>query len=116
MTAKNSKGKNIFKESKIYMPIPQRFGRGDRMGRGPYEKSGIIRDTGLAPNRPVHESFTIPYPSRVVKQRGKKVRKITDHEMTITVELWYMPYGKKDDDASLWRKATKKVKLQKGWI
>ena len=25
-------------------------------------------------------------------------------------------YGKKDDDASLWRKATKKVKLQKGWI
>ena len=94
------------------MPIPQRFGRSDKMGRGPYEKSGIIRDTGLPPNRPVHEEFTIPYP---VKKRGTRKSRITDHEMTITVELWYMPFGKKDDDAFLWRKTTKNVKLHKGW-
>ena len=50
MTAKDSKGKELFKQSKIYMPIPQQLGRGDKMGRGPYEKSGIIRDSSLPPN------------------------------------------------------------------
>ena len=45
MTEKDSNGKELFKQSKIYMPIPQQLGRGDKMGRGPYEKSGILRDT-----------------------------------------------------------------------
>jgi len=53
VTAKDSKGNEIAKHTRIYMPIPQQLGRGDKMGRGPYEKSGIIRDNGLPPNRPV---------------------------------------------------------------
>ena len=44
------------------MPIPQKFARGDEMGRGPYEKSGIIADTGLHPGKKVKEHFEIRFP------------------------------------------------------
>jgi hypothetical protein len=33
VTAKTNDGKVFFKEEKIYMPIPQQMGRGDKMGR-----------------------------------------------------------------------------------
>ena len=85
------------------MPIPQQFGRGDKMGRGPYEKSGIIRDSSLPPNRPVHEIFTIPYPAG-------------EYDMTVDVELWYLPFGNKDSDPFLWQKVTKKVSIEKGGV
>lgn len=60
MTAKTADGKEIFKTSKIYMPVPQQIGRGDRMGRGPYEKSCIIRDLSLPPHKTIIEKFKIP--------------------------------------------------------
>lgn len=116
MTAKDSKGKELFKESKIYMPIPHQLGRGDKMGRGPYEKSGVLRDTSLPPGRPVHESFTIPFPTEEVKKGDTIVRNIKDHEMTVDIELWYLPFGTKTSDAFLWHKATKKVSLEKGGL
>jgi hypothetical protein len=105
VTGKDGKGKEIFKESKIYMPIPHQLGRGDKMGRGPYDKSGILRDTSLPPGRPVLETFSIPFASG-------------DTDMTVDVELWYLPFGTKSDpdNAFLWRKTSKKVSIEKGGV
>lgn len=83
------------------------------MGRGPYEKSGIIRDNGLPPHKTVKENFEIPFPYEDVKDGNKTVRKILAHEMTIDVELWYMPFGTKQDDAFLWYKETREVSISK---
>ncbi len=84
------------------------------MGRGPYEKSGIIRDSALPPMRTITEKYDIPFPFEDVKERGKRVRKILAREMTINVELWYMPYGSRNDDDNntLFRKFTKKVTIE----
>lgn len=97
------------------MPIPQQLGRGDKMGRGPYEKSGIVRDNGLPPNKPVNENFEIPYPAEYVKKDGKETTKILDHEMTVDIELIYMPFGEKDTGIT-WHKVTKKIVLEKGGV
>ncbi len=116
MTAKDSKGKEIFKQSKIYMPIPQQLGRGDKMGRGPYEKSGIIRDTSLPPNRPVVEKFEIPVPAEFAKKDGKDVTTILDYDMTVEVELMYLPFGSVESGKFSWHKVTKKVSIEKGGV
>lgn len=113
MTAKTPDGKEIFKESKIYMPVPQQLGRGDRMGRGPYEKSGIIRDSSLPPNKTVTEKFEIPFPVEDVKEGGKVTRKILSYDMTVDIELWYLPFGTKTDSPFLWHKVTKKIEISK---
>lgn len=113
MTAKTVDGKEIFKTSKIYMPVPQQLGRGDRMGRGPYEKSGIIRDSSLPPYKTIAEKFEIPFPVEEVKEGGKVIRKVLNHDMTVDIELWYLPFGTKTDSPFLWRKVTKKIKISK---
>jgi hypothetical protein len=116
VTAKDSNGKELFKQSKTYMPIPQQLGRGDKMGRGPYEKSGIIRDSSLPPNRPVIESFEIPFPVDEVKKDDKVVRTIKDYDMTVDVELMYLPFGTKESGQFTWQKVTKKVSIEKGGV
>jgi hypothetical protein len=97
------------------MPIPQQLGRGDKMGRGPYEKSGIIRDNGLPPNKPVLEQFEIPFPAEFVKKDGKNVTNILDYDMTVDIELIYMPFGERDTGIT-WHKVTKKIALEKGGV
>jgi len=97
------------------MPIPQQLGRGDKMGRGPYEKSGILLDNGLPPNRPVKESYDIPFPAEFTKKDGKDVTNILDYDMTVDVELIYEPFGDKDTGIS-WYKVTKKVSIEKGGV
>ena len=57
ITARTADGAEIFSRAKAYMPIAQRFGRGDRTGRGPHEKSGIVEDTALPASRTVRERF-----------------------------------------------------------
>jgi hypothetical protein len=116
VTAKDSKGKELFRKSRIYMPIPQQLGRGDKMGRGPYEKSGILSDSSLPPNRPVNESFEIPFPAEFAKKDGKNVTTILDHDMTIDVELMYLPFGTKESGQFTWQKVTKKVSIEKGGV
>jgi hypothetical protein len=116
VTAKSSSGKELFKQSKIYMPIPQQLGRGDKMGRGPYEKSGIIRDTSLPPGRPVRENFEIPFPVEEIKKDDKVVRTIIDYDMTIDVELMYLPFGTKESGQFTWQKVTRKVSVEKGGV
>jgi hypothetical protein len=116
VTAKDSKGKEIFSASRIYMPVPQQLGRGDKMGRGPYEKSGILRDTSLPPNKPVIENFEIRFPVEEVKQEDKIVRKILDYDMTVDVELMYLPFGTRESGQFTWQKVTKKVSIEKGGV
>jgi hypothetical protein len=97
------------------MPVPQQLGRGDKMGRGPYEKSGIIVDSSLPPNRPVNEKFEIPFPAEFLKKDGKDVTNILDPVMTVDIELIYEPFGDKATGIS-WYKVTKKVTVEKGGV
>lgn len=57
VTAKNSDGDQLFSQRKIYMQVPQRFGRGGKMGRAAFEKTGILEDTALPPNDQIREKF-----------------------------------------------------------
>jgi len=111
VTGKTKDGEEIFKESKVYMPVPGRMARGDKMGRGPYEKSGILRDTALPPHKEVKESYQIPFPAEYDNQGGKPALKKYERQMTVDVELWYLPFGSKKDDPFLFRKVTKEVHL-----
>ena len=115
VTAKTKEGKVFFQDQRIYMPIPQQFGIGDKMGRGPYEKSGILRDTSLPPLRTVTEKFYIPGYNES-KKEGKLIREIIANDFTVEVELWYLPYGNRDDEGNsqLWQKVTKTLSIAKG--
>jgi len=95
------------------MPVPQQLGRGDRMGRGPYEKSGIIEDNGLAPGKTVHERFDIMFPIEDVEEDGKWIQKVMAHELDIEVKLWYRPFGTAKTDPFLWHEASKTISISK---
>jgi hypothetical protein len=101
VTAKTKDGKEIFNDSKIYMPQSPAFGRGDKMVYGPFRKSGMLRDTSLQPGKTKTESFDIKFPFEDVEKDGKKVRDIKAKEMDVTVKLWYLPAGgdHRDDKA-----------------
>ncbi len=85
------------------MPVPQRMGRGDRMGRGPYEKSGFLQDNSLPPLRTVKTSYDIFFPVEETEKGDRTIRTYPSDTMDIDVKLWYLPFGTKDDDAFLWR-------------
>lgn len=115
MTAKTKDGKEFYSEEKIFMPIPQQMGRGDKMGRGPYEKSGLLRDTSIPPHKTIKEEFSIPVYTEKQKD-GKTVRDIIANDFTIDVELWYLPYGRKDDsgNAQKWFTTSKAMRIEEG--
>jgi len=46
-----------------------------------------------------------------VEKDGKKALNILADEMTVDVELWYLPFGNKDTDPFLWNKETKTIKV-----
>ena len=94
------------------MPHPARFGMVDKMGRGPYEKSGMIRDTGLPPLRPVHESFEIPFPFEDVKTGGKLVRNLLNRELEVEIRLLYLPFGEKNQDHFVWYLTKRIISLE----
>lgn len=100
---KDAKGQVVYQDSKIYMPVPQQLGRGDRMGRGPYDKSGILVDWALHPLEEKKEEYRILVPAKEGKPES--------YDYTVEFELWYLPFGKKDEFAQLWRKETKQVKF-----
>jgi nitrate/TMAO reductase-like tetraheme cytochrome c subunit len=56
VTVKKSDG-TAHSEERVYMQFPQRLGRGNKMGRAAYEKTGIIEDSALHPYAPVNERF-----------------------------------------------------------
>jgi hypothetical protein len=94
------------------MPIPQQLGRGNRMGRGPYEKSGLVEDSSLPPLRTVTSTYEIFFPAEEKENEdGDTVRTFPSDTLEISVQLWYLPYGTMDDDAFLWREEKKTVKV-----
>ncbi|HBA89721.1 MAG TPA: hypothetical protein DCZ75_17560 [Geobacter sp.] len=95
------------------MPVPQQLARGDRMGRGPYEKSGLIEDTGLPPGKTVKERFDIMYPLTEVEESGKTVNKPSAYDLDVEVKLWYLPFGTPNGDPFLWREFSKTVSISK---
>jgi hypothetical protein len=106
--AKTCEGKEVGRQSKIYMPHPARFGITDQMGRGPYEKSGMIRDTGLPPLRPVRETFEIVFPHDDTPGGD---RKLTVDTMEVEVRLLYLPFGEIDQDHFVWKISKQLVTL-----
>ena len=115
MTAKTKDGNEFYSNEKIFMPIPQQMGRGDKMGRGPYEKSGLVRDTSIPPRRTIKEEFSIPVYTQE-KKDGKIVRNIIANDFIVDVEVWYLPYGKKDDpgNAQKWFTTSKAMHIGVG--
>jgi hypothetical protein len=105
VTAKTPDGKVVYHDSKVYMPVPQQLGRGDRMGRGPYDKSGILVDWAFHPLEEKKEEYRIFLPA--------KDGKLENYEYIVEVELWYVPFGSKDEYSQLWRKTTQKITFSK---
>lgn len=92
------------------MPHPAKFGITNQMGRGPYEKSGMIRDTGLPPLRPVRETFEIEFPYEDTKDG---TRKLTAGTMEVEIRLLYLPFGETDQDHFVWKISKHQVTLEK---
>ena len=98
------------------MPYPGRMGRGKEMGRGPYEKSGLLRETSLPPLKTVHETFEIPYPYTDVVKDGKKTRELVNDEIVVDVKLWYVPFGEFDGNEVIFFEEEKKLDLKTEWV
>ena len=116
MTAKTKDGKEIFKDSKIYMTQATNS-RGDAMIYGAHFKLGYTRDTSLQPNQTRVETYEIKFPFEdVEKEKDKpKVREIKAKEMDVTVELRYQldpAPGEEGKDSFSVFKTTKTVKIQ----
>jgi hypothetical protein len=114
VTAKTSDGKEVFKDERIFMPIPALMGRSETMGRGPYDKSGLVRDTSLPPHKTTTEKFDVNL-FNVTEKDGKKVYEAVANDFVVDIELWYLPYGKKDDpgNSQLWNKFSKTISLSR---
>ncbi len=108
MTAKTGDGNEIYQESKTYMPIPQQLGRGKAMGRGPYDKSGLIEETGLPVDRTVTERFDIPVPAGGDDGSGAATA-AGPKDVEVGVRLYYLPFGDMDASPFLWREVVKTV-------
>jgi len=81
------------------------------MGRGPYEKSGLLGDASLPLLRTVTQSYDIFFPTKVEEKNGKKISTLSSDSMDVEVKLWYLPYGTMDDDPFLWKEFKKTVKI-----
>lgn len=116
MTAETTDGEEIYKSERIYMPFPGRFGRGKEMGRGPYEKSGILRETSIPPLARIHETFEITYPFEDVKKGSKSRRELLKDELNVSVVLWYLPFGEFDGYEVVFYEEEKTLDLKTEWI
>jgi len=81
------------------------------MGRGPYEKSGLLEDTSLPPLRTLHFNYDIFFPMKAEEKDGKKIISIASETMDLEIKLWYLPFGTMDDDPFLWKEYKKTVKI-----
>ncbi len=116
MTAKTTDGEVVYNDSVIYMPYPGRMGRGKEMGRGPYEKSGLLRETSLPPLKTTHETFEFPYPYKYVTKDGKRTSELIHDELNVNVKLWYVPFGDFDGYEVIFYEDEKKLDLKTEWV
>lgn len=98
------------------MPFPARLGRGKEMGRGPYEKSGLLRETSLPPGGRIHEQFEITYPFAEVTKGNVTQRELVKDQLKASVKLWYLPFGEFDSSAVTWFAADKDLDLKTEWV
>ena len=98
------------------MPFPGRMGVGKEMGRGPYEKSGLLRETSLAPGKTTHETFELAYPYEDVEKDGETRRELLKDELTVKVTLWYLPFGEFDGYEVAFYEEEKVLDLKSEWI
>lgn len=106
----------VFNEQRIYMPFPGRFGRGKEMGRGPYEKSGLLRETSIPPLARVHETFQITYPFEDVPKGDSTRRELLNDELNVSVVLWYVPFGEFDGSEVVFFEEERTLDLKTEWI
>lgn len=102
-------GAELFSRSKSYMTVPQKLGRGDRTGRGPYEDSGIVEDTALPAHKTVRERYEIsldPAPG------GKDAGSRPPVEVTVDVKVRLAGPGAGTAAGSPWYEFTKVVKIE----
>jgi hypothetical protein len=93
VTARTPDGREVFRDSKIYMPQATNS-RGDEMLYGAQFKMGLVADTTLQPGQTRLEKYEIKFPYEdVEKEPGRKTRVIKSKEMDVTVELRYQPGG-----------------------
>jgi hypothetical protein len=114
VSAKTKDGKEIFKDSKIYMTQATNS-RGDAMIYGAHFKMGYTRDTSLQPLQTRVENYEIKFPYEDVEKEGKKVREIKAKEMDVTVELRYQldpAPGEAGKDSFTFYKETKTVSVK----
>lgn len=115
MTTKTLDGKEIFKDSKIYMPQATNS-RNDAMIYGAHVKMGLVADTSLQPGQTRVEKYEIKFPYEdIEKEPGKKTREIKAKEMEVTVELRYLPGadpGELGKGHFVFFKETKKITIQ----
>jgi len=114
VTAKTKDGKEVFKDSKIYMPQATNS-RGDAMIYGAHFKMGYVRDTSLQPFQTRVETYEIKFPYEDVEKEGKLVRDIKAKEMDIIVELRYQldpAPGEEGKDSFTFFKTIKTVSIQ----
>lgn len=116
MTAQTSDDEEIYKQQKIYMPFPGRLGRGKEMGRGPYEKSGLLRETSIPPLARVHETFEIVYPFEDKAKDGGSRRELLNDELNVSVVLWYLPFGEFDGNEVVFFEEEKMLDLKTEWV
>ncbi len=82
------------------------------MGRGPYEKSGLVEDSSLPPLRTASWSYEIFFPvEEKENEEGDVVRSFPSDSLEIEVQLWYLPYGTMWDGAVLWREEKRTVTI-----
>lgn len=86
------------------------------MGRGPYEKSGLLRETSIPPLARIHETFEITYPFEDVGKAGSTTRELVNDELTATVTLWYLPFGEFDGNEVVFFEEEKKLDLKTEWV
>ena len=98
------------------MPYPGRFGRGKEMGRGPYEKSGLLRETSIPPLARVHETFEMTFPFEDAVKGEKTRRELLEDELTVSVVLWYLPFGDFDGNEVVFFEEKKMLDLKTEWI
>ena len=107
----------VYNDQRIYMPFPGRMGIGKEMGRGPYEKSGLLRETSLAPGQTVHETFELTFPFEDQdKGDGKTRRELLQDELNVTVTLWYVPFGDFDGNEVVFFEDERVLDLKSEWI
>ena len=112
--AKTKDGKEIFRDSKIFMTQATNS-RDDSMIYGPSFKVGYTRDTSLQPLKTREMTYEIQFPYEDTIKEVKKIREIKVKQMDVAVELRYQldpEQGELNKDSFVFYRTIKTVVIQ----